>query len=118
MCAPNPQKCGGTGGCEGSTAELAFEYLSGSGGLQQEYSYPYISYYGQDYPCAIPGSEGTPVATINGYVELPQNNYTALMNAVATVGPVAINVDASTATTQEFSADATKPTLMSITWLF
>jgi cathepsin L len=35
------------------------------------------------------------VATIDGYVRLPENNYTALMNAVATVGPVAISVDAS-----------------------
>jgi cathepsin L len=35
------------------------------------------------------------VATIDGYVVLPENNYTALMNAVATVGPVAISVDAS-----------------------
>jgi len=28
-------------------------------------------------------------------VQLPANNYTALMNAVATVGPVAVSVDAS-----------------------
>ena len=35
------------------------------------------------------------VATINGYVQLPENNYTALMNAIATVGPIAISVDAS-----------------------
>lgn len=46
MCAPNPNACGGTGKCEGSTAELAFEYLSGSKGMYQEYQYPYTSYYG------------------------------------------------------------------------
>jgi hypothetical protein len=36
-----------------------------------------------------------PVATVGGYVQLPANNYTALMNAVAKVGPIAIAVDAS-----------------------
>jgi cathepsin L len=46
MCAPNPDKCGGVGACEGSTAELAFEYVSGSGGMFQEYQYSYASYYG------------------------------------------------------------------------
>jgi len=95
MCAPNPDHCGGIGQCEGSTAELAFEFVTGSQGLYQEYQYPYISYYGTDYDCKIPGPT-TPVATINGYVKLPDNNYTTLMNAVANVGPIAINVDAST----------------------
>lgn len=94
MCAPNPDSCGGTGGCNGATAELAFEYVTGSSGLFQEYQYSYASYYGSDFACALP-STGSPVATINGYVQLPENNYTALMNAIATVGPVAISVDAS-----------------------
>jgi hypothetical protein len=47
MCAPNPDACGGTGKCEGSTAELAFEYLTGAKGIYEEYQYPYISYYGE-----------------------------------------------------------------------
>lgn len=93
MCAPNPDSCGGTGGCSGATAELAFEYVTGSEGLFQEFQYSYASYYGQDYQCSVPND--TPVATINGYVQLPENNYTALMNAIATVGPVAVSVDAS-----------------------
>jgi cathepsin L len=94
MCAPNPQKCGGTGGCEGSTAEIAFDYVTKSAGLYQEYQYSYGSYYGVDQACWNPPS-GAPVATINGFVQLPENNYTALMNAVATLGPIAVSVDAS-----------------------
>lgn len=93
MCAPNPDSCGGTGGCSGATCELAFEYVTGSKGLYQEFQYSYASYYGVDVACAIPS--GAPVATIDGYVKLPENNYTMLMNAVATVGPIAISVDAS-----------------------
>lgn len=40
-CAPNPNHCGGTGGCEGSTAELAMQYLAGSKGqcLESDYTY-------------------------------------------------------------------------------
>lgn len=95
MCAPNPDNCGGTGGCQGSTAELAFDYVTGSKGLLQEYQYGYTSYYGRDFDCAAPGVT-LPVATIDGYTQLPGNNYTAVMNALATIGPLAINVDAST----------------------
>lgn len=97
MCAPNPDSCGGTGGCEGSTAELAFEYLSGSKGQFEEFQYPYISYFGVDQVCNTDtvSKRTSPKAMIDGYVQLPANNYTALMNAVATVGPIAISVDAS-----------------------
>ena len=35
------------------------------------------------------------VAGITGYKRLPSNDYGALMHAVATVGPIAISVDAS-----------------------
>ena len=47
MCAPNPDSCGGTGGCSGATAEVAFEYVTNSIGLLQEYQYSYLSYYGE-----------------------------------------------------------------------
>jgi cathepsin L len=94
MCAPNPDSCGGTGGCAGATAEIAFEYVTNSAGMYEEYQYPYLSYYAKDYECATPELSG-PVATIDGYVQLPENNYTALMNAIASVGPIAVSVDAS-----------------------
>jgi len=94
MCAPNPDACGGTGACQGSTAELAFDYLAGSTGFFQEYGWGYESYGGENTECKVPA--GVPKATITGYINLPQNNYTVLMNAIATVGPMAINVDAST----------------------
>ncbi len=96
MCTPNPNQCGGSGGCQGATSELAFEYVSDSNtvGLFQEYQYSYASYYGQEPACAIPTGT-SPKAKVQGYVQLPANDYNAVMNAVATVGPVAIAVDAS-----------------------
>ena len=66
-------------------------------GIYEEFQYPYLSYDGVNYACE---SEEVSVITspkglINGYVQLPENNYTALMSAIATVGPIAISVDAS-----------------------
>jgi len=88
-CSPNPNKCGGTGGCEGSTQWLAFNYTLHAGGQTLEKDYPYR---GQDSKCAE--AKIKPAAKITGYVRLPQNNYSALMNAVASVGPIAISAAA------------------------
>ena len=91
-CSPNPDSCGGTGGCGGATAEIAFDYVASSSGLDQEFQLPYLSYNGENYACP---AISAPVATIGGYIKLPENNYTALMTAIATVGPIAVSVDAS-----------------------
>jgi len=88
-CAPNPDQCGGTGGCEGSTQPLAFKYLIVAG-HDSDASYPYTA---RDGKCKA--SDHTPVIGITGSVELPTNNYTALMHALVTEGPIAISVDAS-----------------------
>ncbi len=55
--------------------------------MLEEYQYGYTSYYGKDSACNT--QNGSPVATIRGYVKLAENNYTELMNAIAQVGPVA-----------------------------
>jgi len=89
-CAPNPDHCGGSGGCEGSTQPLAFKYLIGAGGEDTESSYPYKA---RDGTCKAKGL--TPAISITGSVELPTNNYTALFNALVSEGPMAISVDAS-----------------------
>lgn len=36
------------------------------------------------------------MASIDGYIKLANNDYLSVMNAIATIGPLAINVDAST----------------------
>jgi len=87
-CAPNPNHCGGTGGCQGSTQWLGFKYAMAAG-ITTEASYPY---QGQTGTCQK--DKLKPVANITGYVRLPTNNYTALMNAVVNVGPIAISAAA------------------------
>lgn len=84
-CTPNPNQCGGTGGCSGATQELAFGYVM-QAGIVTEAAYPYTARTGT---CSMAGKK--PVANITGYVTLPFNNYTALINAVATVGPIAVS---------------------------
>jgi cathepsin L len=94
-CVENPNECGGTGGCEGATMELAYEYAMANG-LTDEWTTPYTSYNGVDGNCTLTADD-TPVrvAGITGYTVTAQNSYDELLEAVATVGPVGITVDAS-----------------------
>jgi len=93
-CTPNPEHCGGSGGCSGGTAEIVFDHLANGGGqMSQEYMYGYRSYFGDDFACEI--DEIPPTITVGGLTMLQGNNYTEMMNAVAQVGPVSIGVDAS-----------------------
>jgi len=88
-CATNPSKCGGTGGCEGATQEIAFNYTRDAGGISLESTYPYA---GSDSTCN--SAQVQPVATIDGYVKLDSNNATQLQSAIANIGPIAISVAA------------------------
>eukprot|EP01059_Diplonema_ambulator_P012855 TRINITY_DN2332_c0_g2_i1.p1 TRINITY_DN2332_c0_g2~~TRINITY_DN2332_c0_g2_i1.p1 ORF type:complete len:383 (+),score=91.74 TRINITY_DN2332_c0_g2_i1:57-1151(+) len=90
-CSPNPDHCGGTGGCDGSTQPLAFNYTKTSG-LSTAKSYPYNSGSGITSKCHP--DKINPVVGVTSFVTLPTNNYTALLTAVATIGPVAISAAA------------------------
>jgi len=95
-CVPNTLSCGGTGGCQGGTAELVFETLVQTvGGLASEWTYPYRSYYAQNYTCAYDQLKTRPAAHLTGHVVLATNQYAAVIKALAAVGPLAVNVDAS-----------------------
>jgi len=93
-CTPNPQQCGGTGGCGGGTAELAWAQINQMGGLSSEWTYPYISYYGTNYQCK--NNQIAAVAKVAKFVNLPVNEQTPVLNYIATSGPLAISVDAAT----------------------
>jgi len=96
-CVPNPQGCGGTGGCSGGTVELVYDTLINKGwkGLPSEWTYPYRSHFGQPFSCNFNSSSLTPLAaSISTYVVLPINEYDPVIKALATVGPLTISVDA------------------------
>jgi cathepsin L len=92
-CAPNTHDCGGTGGCGGSIAELAYKYWS-TEGVVQEWAYPYTAFYGTTGTCAITGIPKVDV-NVTGFTAVPSNNQDAVMHALAYAGPLAVNVDAS-----------------------
>jgi len=85
-CVKNPDQCGGTGGCEGATMELAFN-LTAQTGIALESDLPYK---GRDAAC----SSYKAAVKVTGYVKNPINDAAALETAVATKGPQAITVAA------------------------
>lgn len=86
-CVQNPQECGGTGGCEGATMELAFN-LTTVMGMPLESDLPYK---GRDQTC----TSYTAAAKATGYVKIPENDPDALETAIATKGPVSVTVAAN-----------------------
>lgn len=84
-CVKNPGKCGGTGGCEGATMELAFN-LTKDTGIALESDMPYM---GQDETC----KPYKAAVKVDGYVKNPENSAIGLETAL-TIGPVSITVAA------------------------
>jgi cathepsin L len=87
-CTPNPKQCGGSGGCNGATAELGMGYVR-DWGISLDSVYPYTAQTGTCQNQTMPKA-----ATIKSFVKLPENDYNALMVAIATQGPIAISVAA------------------------
>jgi cathepsin L len=98
-CVPNPQECGGQGGCRGATVELAVDWVL-KHGAYEEYQAPYV---GQDTACprndlALASNvknNGGASFGMYGWETLPKNEYEPLMRALADKGPTAVSVDAS-----------------------
>ena len=122
-CAPNPNHCGGKGGCSGSTGELAYDYVS-KHGIVSEWVDGYTSYGGETGSCTAAAAnksnrndndidndndsssrigdtakisylEDRALASVDGFFSLPTNSYDALVSAVAIEGPVVVTVAAN-----------------------
>ncbi|KAJ8716398.1 hypothetical protein PYW07_003025 [Mythimna separata] len=80
----------GNNGCHGGFMYGAFDYIKANGGIDTEQSYPYEAAEGQcRYHVINSGANDT------GYATTPQGNEQKLMEAVASVGPVSVAIDAS-----------------------
>jgi len=85
----------GNEGCNGGLMDQAFDYIKANNGIDTEASYPYK---GVDGTCAFdPKNVG---ATLTGYTDIPSGDETALTAAIASVGPIAVAIDASHITFQ------------------
>jgi len=109
-CVPNPDKCGGDGGCRGATVELAYAWVMDFG-LADDAEVPY---WGNNSHCTVPNSPPSVLAAHNGskskspvvqsgvhhgakafgmtgWTKLPENEYHPLMRALVEHGPVAVS---------------------------
>ena len=85
-CAPNPLKCGGTGGCSGSIEPLAYVYASLFGVVTEE-DYPYESDFGQnDDVCKFDARQTDATVMTMGWETLPHNDMLAVMDHLANKG--------------------------------
>lgn len=103
-CAKNPLHCGGKGGCDGATPEIAFEYLKTIGGALPESAYISST---NDTSNAADGDGGRCMVTgpihksnlarakVDSYKRIKANNMTAVMLALMKYGPLAVGLDAS-----------------------
>mmetsp|Transcript_95085 Transcript_95085/g.288748 ORF Transcript_95085/g.288748 Transcript_95085/m.288748 type:complete len:432 (+) Transcript_95085:61-1356(+) len=110
-CTPNPHQCGGSGGCDGATAELAMDYVSRVGLSSDEQ----MQYHSRDGFC--PTEMQMPKPTLRsllrqhlrlepeatassnfgmlGWRKLPENRMEPIMLALYESGPVAASVMAN-----------------------
>lgn len=117
-CTPNPHKCGGTGGCDGATAELAYEYVLRAGAVSDS-DYSSRGFVKEECPDhlrvesevatqgvleadgsevhllskAASGMRGREIGLL-GWTKLPENKLEPIMRSLVESGPlyVAISV--------------------------
>jgi cathepsin L len=97
-CTPNPRHCGGAGGCQGATVELAMKWVK-KNGLTLSKAYPLNQdhqYAPQTCPCMDTCKNNfiqakRPKVQVQKWRQLPKNKFAPLLRAV-TKGPVAISV--------------------------
>jgi len=77
-------------GCDGGLMDSAFKYIKTVGGIDTEASYPYTARNGK---CKF--NKTSIGATCTGFVDVKSRDENALLQAVATVGPISVAIDAS-----------------------
>jgi cathepsin L len=77
-------------GCNGGLMDNAFEYIKAIGGLDTEESYPYHAKQGT---CHFKKKDIG--ATCTGFVDIKSGDEDALKEALATIGPVSVAIDAT-----------------------
>lgn len=76
-------------GCGGGWPDKAMQYVIDNNGVDSESSYPYIA---NDEKCMF--NKSNVAANISKVVLLPSQNMTTLYNALGTVGPISVALDA------------------------
>uniref|UniRef100_W5K2V1 Cathepsin L.1 n=1 Tax=Astyanax mexicanus TaxID=7994 RepID=W5K2V1_ASTMX len=100
-------------GCGGGLMDQAFEYIKANKGIDTEDSYPYEA---TDGDCRFkPDSVG---ATCTGFVDITSGDEKALQEAVATIGPISVAIDAGHSSFQLYeSGEHHSPVIGQDYWL-
>lgn len=88
----------GNMGCGGGLMDYGFQYIIDNNGIDTEESYPYTA---QDGDCQF--NKANIGATISSYKDIPSGDEDALKQAVATIGPISVAIDASSEAFQLYS---------------
>lgn len=89
----------GNQGCNGGLMDQAFEYIKAAGGIETEEDYPYQAE--QEDSCHY--KKKLEKAEVTGYVDVEKGSENKLQEAVATVGPVSVAIDASHRSFQSYA---------------
>ena len=87
----------GNYGCQGGWYQSCWRYVRDAGGIQGESSYRYTARQGR---CRF--NRGQVVATCSGYHDTQPGSESDLTNALASVGPVSVAIDASASTFRSY----------------
>lgn len=100
-CTPNELECGGRGGCQGATAELAYDWVASQGSLGVVYAVEDEAYDPFTTRCGSSGifsflapRRTRPGVSIRGWKNVKSNDELEMMSALATVGPLAVSMAA------------------------
>jgi len=119
-CTPNPNECGGQGGCTGGTSELAYEYVLRAGNVGPDDLFTAMGGTRKQCPAAttvstakatdgIVGADGAEIHMLpsfevsmrgreigmTGWTRFPENKEGPLLRALVEQGPVNVAVAAS-----------------------
>jgi cathepsin L len=108
-CTPNPQACGGQGGCTGATSELAMQYAVDAGlATEDEYAYSGVQHGCPAGMQVQPNQRSTSFLDssshkkkggvamgLTGWQKLPENKMKPLLLAVYETGPAVVSVAAT-----------------------
>ncbi|UJR12299.1 hypothetical protein I4U23_016476 [Adineta vaga] len=86
-------------GCNGGNQDLAYDYIKMHHGISSEESYPYFP---ERDICQF--NKIHIAATITGYTRVKKHNETDLQAAIATIGPIAVSIDAGQGSFQFYSS--------------